>query len=67
MESIVGELVSHGFTREVLTSYLMKACAALDEAYNAAENDADISMGVKVGEAKSYLDFVKAAWPNVFQ
>lgn len=65
METIASELIAHGLTTTVVTDYFRRAKRSLDEAYNAAENESDINMATKVGEAKAYLDFVDAVWNNI--
>jgi hypothetical protein len=64
-EEILKELKTYGITSRTLAAYLSKLGTALEEAYNAGENDKDYVAMVKIGEAKVYFDAVRSIWDEL--
>ena len=64
-EEILKELKTYGITSRTLAAYLSKLGIALEEAYNAGENDKDYVAMVKIGEAKVYFDAVRSIWDEL--
>lgn len=62
MDSVITNLRDKGLNQDTLDEFLHKAHSALVEAFTASENDCDVAVAVKVGEAKAYMDFVMAYW-----
>lgn len=65
MDSILEEIKKNGIGSSTLDAYLVRLHAAIDDAYNAGENDQDYVAMVKIGEAKVYLDAVEAVWKEL--
>lgn len=65
MDEIYKEITEQGISSKTLDAFLSKLGTALEEAYNAGENDQDYVAMVKIGEAKVYYDDVLAIWKKL--
>lgn len=65
MDGILEDIKNNGIGTSTLDAYLARLRTAVNEAYNAGENDQDYVAMVKVGEAKVYLDVVEAVWAQL--
>lgn len=65
MDSILEDIKKNGIGTPTLDAYLARLRSAINDAYNAGENDQDYVAMVKIGEAKVYLDAVEAVWKEL--
>lgn len=65
MDEIYKEITEQGISSKTLDAFLAKLGTALEEAYNAGENDQGYVAMIKIGEAKVYYDAALAIWKKL--